>query len=804
MFWKMLKSDLKQKKGLNVVLFLFMTVAAVLVFVSSVQVYEFFTGNERNKEVCHISDMLIFSNDGGSPQQQYRSEYDKVLTENTHVKDYYRKEMITLETMNIDFEHFDEAKDNSFTSYTHYMTTLPKDKDLVFDLDDKPFYVENGTVYVAENLRNFTGAQAGDTLKIVTHMGNIYELKIAGFYKQPQIGRFKWYIVSDADYEFFSSEFPVTTDLYGVNVEGAAFAVSDEIVQSLWYKAPISDIEIQEFSTSDEYILGYVLSVFLALICLFLILIIVMTIRFTMIAALKEEEREIGMMRAIGVDSFRFRWLFAAKYIAFTVIGGIIGIVVGFPLSKELLIMFGSSNILPENGIITAIGIISVVFIIAIIIAFSLLVMRRINRISVMDAIRGENRGERFGKSSVMFLHKRKKMPTAFYLASSDILKRFKRYLFLFVAYTLGAVIILFAVNIKNTVISTDFLKYDMIYQMDFFIELNDEQSEQYMKRATAENKDYWTLINEDISKAGIPAHIDDDHSMSLASLVLNDTKIDMAVVYGKGDISRLAYREGGRIPQKSDEAALSYFTASRLGIQLGDTVTLSMPHYAENGLSVIYKDETFTVTSFINFMESGMPRAVLGAEYENLMDNNTWLATIIDAEGAEKEKAFAQLEELFGEAQVMTGEEFVKDNLYEYDDLFTMLEYVMGGAVLLILVLLTYLYSSIFIAEETSEIALLKSMGFTDGTIKASHIFRILILSVVSVILGEILLKTAGQVIVGQLMETLEITGFTFLPEYILSFGVVPVIIIGTVLITQWLNLKGIKNIAVWNITDE
>ena len=403
-----------------------------------------------------------------------------------------------------------------------------------------------------------------------------------------------------------------------------------------------------------------------------------------------------------------------------------------------------------------------------------------------------------------MFLHKRKKMPIAFYLASSDILKRFKRYLFLFVAYTLGVLIILFAVNIRNTVISTDYLKYNFIYQLDFFIEMDNEQLTQYIKRATAENKDYWTLVNEDIANAGIPARIDNDHSNLLAQLVINDMKIYIGVLYGKGDISRLNYCDGGRIPQKSDEAALSYFTASRLGIQLGDTVTLSIPHYSGNGLSMVYKDETFTVTSFVNFVENGMPSAVLGTEYENLMDNHDWLAMIIDAEGEEKEKAFAQLEELFGEEQVITGQEFVEKNLYEYDELFQLLEYVMGGAVLVILVLLTYFYSSIFIAEEKSEIALLKSMGFTDGTIKASHIFRILILAVVSVILGEILLKTAGQVIVGQLMEILEITGFKFLPEYLFSFGVVPVIVIATVLITQWLNLRGIKNIAVWNITDE
>lgn len=38
MFFKMLKSDMKQKKGLSIVLFMFILIASVLVSIGSVQV----------------------------------------------------------------------------------------------------------------------------------------------------------------------------------------------------------------------------------------------------------------------------------------------------------------------------------------------------------------------------------------------------------------------------------------------------------------------------------------------------------------------------------------------------------------------------------------------------------------------------------------------------------------------------------------------------------------------------------------------------------------------------------------------
>lgn len=804
MFFKMLKSDLKQKKGLNVVLFVFMTVASILIFVGSVQVYNFFTGNTRNKEVCNISDLIMVSNTSGSLKESSRSGYDDVLSKNSHVTDYYRKEMLGLELQKLDFEYFDETIENGIQYYNHYLMTVPKENNLLFDLDDNPFYVENGTVYLAENLRTLCMADVGQKLRITTDMGNVYELTIAGFYKQPYIGYSKWYIVSDADYKLFESECFTTFDFYGIDLDEISYYVSEDIVQSLLTKAPVNASDLQDANNSDDYILGYVLAVFITLIAVFLILIIIMTIRFTMIAALKDEEKEIGMMRAMGVDSFSFRWLFAAKYIAFAVIGGIIGIIVGFPLSKSVLMMFSSSNITPDAGIMGAIGLISVVFIVAVIIAFSLSVMQRINKISVIDAIRGENRGERFGKSSSMLLHKRQIMPVPFYLAASDILKRFKRYLFLFVAYTLGVLIILITVNLRNSVISTDFMKYYLTYQMDFNINMDEKMVTDYIKRSQQENKDIWQLINEDIEKAGIPAYIDNEHYMASGKLKINGNDINMNVYYGKGDISKLSYRDGSTIPTKKDEAALSYYTASMLGIQIGDKITLSIPTYSDDGLTETYNEETFTVTAFINIMEGGTPSAILGGEYENPTNNSMWMAMIINAEGSKKEEAFAKLQELFGADKITTGQEYVEMALYEYNELFTLLEYVMGGAVICILILMTYLYSSIFIAEEKQEIALLKSMGFTDVAIKASHIFRMLILSIVSVILGEILLKTAGQAGVSVLMETLGLTGFGFLPEYLMSFIIIPVIVIGAIIVTQWLNLKNINNIAVWNISDE
>ncbi len=804
MFWKMLRSDLRRDRGLNLVLLLFITAASVLVCVGSVQMLQSFTANERNRQTCKISDIIMFNELTGGDSEEMHNKCDEILRKNSDVLDFYSREVICLKTKQVDFEQLDEDSTEDFRYAGHYLTTVPKEKDLLFDLDGKPFYVPNGKVYVSEKLRLLAQAQVGDRVKFITDSGNIYELEIAGFFKQPYMGWFKWYVLSDADYELLRGEYFTKTEQYGIQVAERSFFIRDELFKQLMNDCNVNDMYLQFEDGSDDYILGVVLTAFLALISVFMILIIVMTIRFTMLAALKEEEREIGTLRALGVDSFGFRWIFAAKYIAFAVVGGAVGVAAGLPLSKLVLDMFGASNIQPHSGVIVSIGVCSVLFMTALMIGFSMLVMQRINKISVIEAIRSNSYSDRYGQSGVMYLHKRKRMPTAFYLALSDILKRFRRYVFLLIAYTLAVFIILMAVNVKNSVISTDFLKYSLMYQTDFYLQFTDEQGLDIIKTADKAGIGFWDEVNKRIRNARIPAHIDADHRMTTGLFDPKGQKVNTTIYFGNGDISRLSYVEGGTVPVKKDEIAFSSITARSLGIDVGDEVTLAIAHEDVKTDEIITKNEKFRVTALINMMDNGDLTAITGSEYKNSSRATNFFALIIDAQGEEREQAFSKLEALFGEEVVLTGDEYVHIVLADYDSLFTLLEYVLGGVLLFIIMLMTYLYSSVFIAEEKSEIALLKSLGFTERNIRKIHLLRILILSVSSVILGEVLLHTAGSVLLDVIMEELGISGFGFLPEYLFSCAVVPLLVIGAVLLIQRLNLKKLDSIAVWNIADE
>ena len=521
---------------------------ATLVFVGAAQVYSGLTGNDYTRRVCHSTDAVIGFRFNAAFRDEKVEAISGLLNECDGITSYCFRERVQADSECIDFPNYDEKESPSFLDRSHVITKMNTDYDLVFDTDDKPFYVKNGQVALSVWLRDLTGAQVGDKVRITTDLGYTYELEIGAFFKS----KYKsMYILSDADYEKIAQEFPVRIGQFALCMPIPDHALLESLSVKIVNESGTNvGYSITSQSGSDDEIIANIVSVFLVLISVFMILLILMTIRFTMIAALKEEEKEIGMMRAIGVDSLKFRWLFAAKYIAFALIGVTIGALIGYPLSRKVVLMFGSGRINPPFRIMTMLGIAAVAGIVLVMILFSVFVMRRMKRISVIDAIHGENRGERFGRHTALHLHKRRIMPVPLYLAISDILTRFKRYIFLILAYTLGASIILLTGSLRHSVLNPSFARYFLMTEIDFATNFSDEAIAEYLEREEYDGIPFYEQLNTEMKEAGIPAHIE-MHKSTNAVWTKNGMPItDTYFCYDLPDNEKLTYRKGGRAPK--------------------------------------------------------------------------------------------------------------------------------------------------------------------------------------------------------------------------------------------------------------
>ena len=804
MFFKMLKSDLKRKKGLNVILFVFIAVASILVFAGSVQIFSNFTRDKTAKKLCRSSDTMLWTADVGENSEYSTKTAEEFLDSEENVIDHSSSVMTILNDDTIDYPDFEEMNSYIIQSKIQCIVTLPLEHDCVYDLKDEPFSVPNGCIAVPIDISLNTGVKKGDLIRFTTDTGYTYELEVCCIFKDNLDNGLRRFIVSDADYEVLSKDSVQKYISHSVRLKNASQEKKIELENKLEKK----EVDLLTITHNDafdnDHVILQVISVFIILISVFLIAIIFMTIRFTMIADLKSEEKEIGMMKALGVDSLRFRWLFAAKYIAFAIVGGIFGIAAGLPVAGMLVNMFGPDCILPERYEMITIGVLAVAAIITMMIVFSLLVMRRINRISVIDAIHGENHGERFGKGFPMYLHRRKKMPIPLFLALNDILGRFKRYIFLIIAYSLGAAILLLVFNLRNTIINPNYTRYWLIHDYDFELLLTEELSDKISAERERTGESFYGVINNMFADEGIPAHYDIMYR-GTAVLDRGENSHYFTLLWKKGEPEKFEYRKGGTVPKLANEAAMSAYTANKLGIKTGDVIKFRLREKNEDHTGRRWNEKEIVITALIDYLEDGDSVLIMGSEYEDGYKAGRWRAgAVIDAPEKEKPAVLKQMREIYGEQNILDGRHAVMNDVGNFDRLFFLLEYGVGGAVLLVLMLITYLYMSIFVAEEVPETALLKSMGFRSISIKAAYLLRISLLLLISLVLGEGYIWTLGNYLFEIFMKQYNVTGMRFEFEFPVSFIVIPLIMLAAQLLTALLTLRSVKNIGIWKISEE
>ncbi len=801
MFFKMLKNDLKMKKGLNLILFIFIVIASILMYVSASQLYIQITGEERTVKSCNSSDLLLLFENTAERHEEKLQIISQSLTENEFFGDFSHSEGVMGEPMQFDFEKIDEDDKESFFEKMQLITTLPREYNLVYDTDDNPICVKNGTVWISHKMRDVTGSKTGDHMKIITPMGRVYEFEIAGFYKEPTAIYLYKYFISDDDYKVISADFPVKTDIFSVLTPEVNSDIVDIFRSELRNEHDIRLIEgwWSRHTMSDDFVVIFIITFSMILMSIFMVIIILMTIRFTMISALRDEEKEIGMMRAMGIDSLRFRWLFVAKYISFAVTGGIIGIIAGIPLSYKLMHLFAGGVVYPPVHELVLIGTASALLMASSIILFCLLVMRRINKISVIDAIHGENRGERFGKASALLLHKRTKMPVPVFLGLSDILSRIKRYIFLIIAYTLGGMMILLPGYLYHSVVNPEFMKYTLIYDYDFFPDFSDEMMKEYERREIAESKDFWDIFNDDLANNDINAHV--DTCCYCGGELYTEGRRDCEVFFNFDDMSPIEYSEG-TAPVLENEIAMSSYTARNRGIKPGDEIEVGLNEYSEDKLHITLNKKKVIVTGLIDMMEWGSPYIIMGKEYDKGCINGKRFFSL-NIYSDNKQAEWDKMNELFN-GHMMTAEEALMRELEDYELPLRLFRNVVFAAVVFVNILLTALYMNIFISEDKSEIALQRCLGTGDGKIRAAELFRMMTLTIASVIAAILISNTVGARLFDVLFGTINLSGFKFMPMPVLTWVIMPLVSLLTVLIPSVIRLSSIDKIDIRSIAEE
>ena len=812
MYLRMLKKDLTDKKGLNIILFIFMILASVLIVSSAQLLFTSIVMGEKTYEKCNTSDITMVTQAKISDEEEQK----KIREWFENIPEYDR--MYIEEGVRCPGEMLEYVSDNGEKREYSYMvyifSKVQTDRNIPYNMDDEFFTVPKGCVALPQNIMNSKKMEIGDKIHITTQMGNIYEFTVSDFYKEPSACFSCKLLFSDEDYKVLADDSPVKNGIYEIFLKNIEGDYADKVMDIA--SKFILDFEDMTFTLNGnkelyktgDGIIGLVVSVVLSIVGVFMIFMIFVTVHFSLRTAVKREEKEIGIMKAIGVYSFSYRALFAVKYMAFAVIGGIIGMVIAMPLSDIMIDRFMIHIIIPKLSQRITIAIIMLILMILIMGIFILHSLRCMNKISVMDTIHGENKGERFKKIPGMFLHKKKLMNIPLFLALGDILGKIKRYAYLIFTYVVSVSMVLLVIQVKDSICSMEYVKKYLQYNaLDFDYEISDAYyTKLYEKEGSIEG--VYRVINNKFAENGIPAKMD-VFVNQIAFVSYKDKSLSFVMKFGEPDTSYVEYVKGGKAPKLYNEVALACLSAHQAGIELGDIITVEYDKYNEDNISSKKVKEEFVVTAFFENQCFGVPSMIMGNEFGGAVANNgyTMFRNKLDCEEEEYEKYFEKMDSLFTDDEIKfyDKERAFNDIMGDYNIIFDLLTVIISVVVTIISMMITILYEGVFIEEETSDIAVMKSMGFDSVPVKLWHIFRMIILTVISYLIAVVLNITIGNFLLGRLVSgVIYVYDFQIIVRFFTNFVVVPLCLTVAVILSILPGLKSVGKIQIWRIRNE
>ena len=450
MYLRILKRDLKRKKTMNTILLIFIILTALFVASSVSNIITVVPGMDNFFETADVSDFFIIKQNPGN-----NMDVSEALQNIEAIESFEKDELISFNSENL-FYKGEKLKDMTNTGF---LQSFEKKHVKLFDSENRELTsVEPGTVWVANKVLNMTGLKVGDTIEIrIDEVSK--EFRIAGVIKDAYLGgtgvTLTRFLVSDSDFEAFNSNETIHNfyggEFFYINgsdtkaIEAAVSALTDANIQ---IAEPKSILTV-------TFLMDMLIACILLVVSVVLILVAFVVLRFTISFTLKEEFREIGVMKAIGLPNARIRGLYMVKYLMMALVGAAIGFLLSIPMGRMLLDSVSKSMVLKSEGSI-AINAVCALAVVLIILGFCYLCTGKVKRFTPVDAIRSGTTGERFKKKGILRLSKGRTKPSTF-MAAHDVLSSPRRYLTIVLTFFLCLSLVLVLVNTVNTMNSEEY-----------------------------------------------------------------------------------------------------------------------------------------------------------------------------------------------------------------------------------------------------------------------------------------------------------------------------------------------------------
>lgn len=748
---KIIQRDIAGNKAVSFLTVLFITAAAMLLSLAGILVTNLFGSIDRlmaDAKTPHFMQMHTGDVDF--------EELEAFAEGNSAVEDFQ-----VLEFLNVGGEKIRLGENSLALSVQDNGFSVQSSRfDFLLDENNRPAQPKDGEIWVPVCYNRDYTVQAGDKAVI-----NGKTFVVTGFVRDSQmnstLASSKRFVVSAGDYaqlkEVGSVEYLIEfrlKDLSDLSEFESAYSASQMPANGPTLSWPLFRMIS---AVSDGIMIAVIL-----LVSVIVILIALLCIRFTLLAKIEDDYREIEVMKAVGIRVSDIQSIYLAVYAVLAAAGCIMGFLLSLalrgPLQESIRANLGESG---NDGLSFLLGMAGTLLLFFFILFFIRRILKRFRRISPVQAIRqgSEQENVRGGKS--LRLSKNRWLSANLFLAVKDIAARKRLYLTMLFVIILACFIMVVPQNLYHTISDSSFVTYLGVGRCDLRMDI--QQTEELEEKAGSVGE----YLKRDSAVETYAVFVTELFDQEQEDGTTEQIKVEL----GNHGAFPLQYVDG-KLPSRDSDIALSVLYAEEMDKKVGDKMIL-LTDKGEKQLTVcgIYSDITNGGKTAKAAFQPGTREAAWSTVCVNLKQPGVL---------AEKTEEYSRK---FPYAKVSGMEDYVTQTFGQTLRAVRTASVGAGFVAVVVTLLVILLFMKLLTAKDRYSIAVLKSVGFTGSDISRQYIWRSVLVVILGILLGSVLAGTLGERIAGAAISSLGAAAFQFTEDPLSSFVLSPVVLLFTAL---------------------
>lgn len=608
--------------------------------------------------------------------------------------------------------------------------------------------LKKGEIYLTYGTKDKLRCNVGDTLICQTLSGE-HSFTVRGFVDEPMLGAsnigWKMQFISDEDYEEYYAAGKAKNDAdhngtgYLVNIwksddcdlTSSQFAhklsTESSIIAASWGSIT-KDESLHYTNIYSDIIMGIMLAFILIL-----VVVVLIVAGHSISTSIEMDQVNLGILKAQGFTNGRIRVIFMIQYMLAEAIGALLGIIPAIPLIRVMTSMFD-----PISGYIsvtklalgkTLLYLLGVFILSALFIVF---ITRKIGRISPICAISG-------GRREIYFDSRLTAPISGGALSATLALRQFTSAKRRYIASIIIAAVLVFFMLMVNAI-------GDTVYSKNAIEMMGGEWHDMWITTNRS-------LTSEEIDKAtdiiGEFTKVRHRYFYRGQYVTVNDDKIYCIINAFPEEYT--VYE--GRYPKYDNEIVITEIISDRLGIKIGDKVTIKKND----------KTEEFIVSGYFNCMNDtgvAIGTGTEGGERLGLKRFYSWGGFNLEDTSRMPEIQKAMQDRLSSEIKVNIDDEG-DTGMDLYDKAVLAMKIVIYSFSLVFALVVVSMVSSKAFSQEKTDIGIFKSQGFTSGKLRMQFAVRFVIVSILGAVIGSVMGIMFINDLLSVLLKGIGITNF-------------------------------------------